>query len=105
MAALVAALLIRVTDRSAGWVAASAERSGKPGTILATALFALIVTHAIAATAGYVVGQRIAPNPRQLMLGLALLAAAAGAIWPGKATPVMIRRPAVDTLAHLSTLR
>jgi len=101
MAALVAALLIRVTDRSAGWVAASAERSGKPGAILATALFALIVTHAIAATAGYVVGQRIAPNPRQLMLGLALLAAAAGAIWPGKATPVMVRRPAVDTLAHL----
>jgi hypothetical protein len=35
------------------------------------------------------------------MLGLALLAAASGAIWPGKAKPVEVRRPFIDTLAHL----
>lgn len=101
MAALVAALLIRATDRSAGWVAAAAEQSSKTGAVLSGALIALIVTHAVAAGAGYVVGQRIAPNPRQLMLGIALLAAAAGAIWPGKAKPVAVRRPFIDTLAHL----
>lgn len=101
MAALVAALLIRATDRSTGWVAVAAERSGKTGAVMAGALTALIVTHAVAATAGFFVGQRITPNPKQLMLGLALIAAATGAIWPGKAKAVDVRRPFIDSLAHL----
>jgi putative Ca2+/H+ antiporter (TMEM165/GDT1 family) len=101
MAALVAALLIRATDRSAGWVAVAAERSGRTGAVLGGTLIALIVTHVIAATAGFFVGQHITPNPRQLMLGLALLAAASGAVWPGKAKPYEVRRPFIDTLAHL----
>lgn len=101
MAALVAALLIRATDRSTGWVAFAAEQGGRTGAVLSGAVVALIVTHAIAATAGFFVGQHITQNPRQLMLGLALLAAASGAVWPGKAKPVAMRRPFVDTLAHL----
>ncbi|QDZ06102.1 hypothetical protein FPZ24_00300 [Sphingomonas panacisoli] len=101
MAALVAALLIRATDRSAAWVAVAAEQSRRTGPVLGGAFIALIVTHAIAATAGYFVGQHITPNPKLLMLGLALLAAAAGSVWPGKAKPVACRRPFVDTAAHL----
>ncbi|MBS0478300.1 MAG: hypothetical protein JSR79_03255 [Proteobacteria bacterium] len=101
MAALVAALLIRATGQSTGWVAIVAERSRRTGAVLGGALTALIVTHAVAATAGYFIGRHITPNPRQLMLGLALLAAATGAVWPGKIKPVAFRRPFIDTLAHL----
>lgn len=101
MAALVAALLIRATDRSAGWVASATEQSGRTGAVLLATLIALVITHAIAATAGFFVGQHITPNPRQLMLGLALLAAASGAVWPGKTKPAEARRPFIDTLAHL----
>ena len=101
MAALVAALLIRATDRSADWVAFAAQRSGKTGAVLFGTTLALIVTHAIAATAGFVVGQYITPNPKQLMLGLMLIAAASGAIWPGKAKDNKVGHPAFDTVAHL----
>lgn len=101
MAALVAALLIRASDRSTDWVAVVAEQSRKTGAVLGGALIALIVTHAVAATAGYFVGQHITPNPRQLMFGLALLAAASGAVWPGKIKPIVYRRPFIDTAAHL----
>ncbi len=101
MAALVAALLIRATDRSAGWVATLSERSGKAGTIAVGALVALLITNGVAATAGWLIGQHMTPNPERLMLALALIAAATGAIWPGKAKDVTATRPFTDTAAHL----
>ena len=101
MAALVSALLIRLTDRSAGWTASAAERSGKAGAVLASATIALVVTHGIAATAGWLVGQHITDNPKRLMLGLALLAAATGAAWPGKAKEPSTGHLFLATLSHL----
>lgn len=101
MAALVAALFIRVTDRSADWVAAASKQSGQPTAILTGAGIALVVTHAIAAVAGFLVGQYLTPNPRQLMLGLMLIAAATGAVWPGRSNAPTVRRPVFGTAAHM----
>jgi putative Ca2+/H+ antiporter (TMEM165/GDT1 family) len=84
MAALVAALLIRATDPTAGFAARAADRSGKPGAVLAGALLAILVTHAIAAAAGFFLAPHMTPNPKQLFVALALLIAASGAVWPGK---------------------
>ena len=84
MAALVAALLIRATDPTASYVARAADRSGKAGAVLAGALVAIHVTHAIAAVAGFLLGPHMTPNPERLFVALALLVAASGAIWPGK---------------------
>lgn len=101
MAALVASLLIRLTDRSADWTAGTAERTGKPGAMLGGAAIALVVTHAISAAAGWWVGEHITDNPKRLMLGLALIAAATGAIWPGKAKEPAAGQPMFATLSHL----
>ena len=101
MAALVAALLIRATDRSAGWVAVAAEKSRRTVAILVASTIAMFVTYGIAAAAGAIVGQYITPNPKQLMLGLMLLLAAFGAVWPGKPKEPKLRHPAIDTGAHL----
>lgn len=88
MAALVAALLIRATDSSADYVAVVAERSSRAGGVMLGTLIALIVTHAAAAAGGFFIGPHLAPNAQRLFLAFALLAAASGAIWPGKTRPV-----------------
>ena len=101
MAALVASLLIRLTDRSADWTAGTAERTGRPGAVLAGASLAVIVTHAVAAVAGYFLAQYLTPNPLRLMLAVMLVLAASGAIWPGKAKEPATKRPLLATLAYL----
>ena len=101
MAALVASLLIRLTDRSADWTAGTAERTGQPGAILAGATIAIIVTHAVAAVAGFFLSQYLTPNPLRLMLALMLILAAAGAVWPGKPKEPATKRPLLATLAYL----
>jgi putative Ca2+/H+ antiporter (TMEM165/GDT1 family) len=102
MAALVAALLIRMTDPSARYVAVAAERSGKAGVVLAGALAAIVVTHAIAAAAGFLLGPHMTPNPRLLFVALALLVAASGAVWPGKPLdPGEARHPFAGTAGRL----
>ena len=84
MAALVAALLIRATDPTATYVARVVDRSGKAGAVLAGALVAILITHAIAAVAGIFLAPHLTPNPKRLFVAFALLAAASGGIWPGK---------------------
>lgn len=84
MAALVAALLIRATDPTAAYVARIADRSGKAGAVLAGALVAVLITHALAAVAGFFLAPHLTPNPKRLFVAFALLAAASGGIWPGK---------------------
>lgn len=84
MAALVAALLIRTTDPTAAYVARIADRSGKAGAVLAGALVAVLITHALAAVAGFFLAPHLTPNPKRLFVAFALLAAASGGIWPGK---------------------
>lgn len=101
MAALVASLLIRLTDRSADWTAGTAEATGKPGAVLAGATISIVITHAVAAVAGYVLGQYLTPNPLRLMLAVMLFLAAAGAVWPGKPKEPATKRPLLATLARL----
>ena len=84
MAALVAALLIRATDPTATYVARVADRSGKSGAVLAGALLAILITHSIAAGAGFFLSPHLTPNPKRLFVAFALLAAASGGLWPGK---------------------
>ena len=103
MAALVAALLIRVTDPTAGYAARAADRSGKPGAVLAGSLAAIFVTHTIAAVIGFLLGPHMTPNPKRLFVALALLVAASGAVWPGKALdPGEARRPFWNTAGRLT---
>jgi|GEM_PF-1243810 len=103
MAALVAALLIRATDPTASYVARAADRSGKAGAVLAGALLAILVTHAIAATAGFLLGPYMTPNPKRLFVALALLIAASGTIWPGKQLdPGAARRPFAAVAGRLT---
>ena len=84
MAALVAALLIRATDTSADMVAVAAERSRRPGLVALVALLALAITQSIAATGGWLIASHLTPNAARLLLGLALLMAGGGALWPRK---------------------
>ena len=103
MAALVAALLIRATDPTASYVARAAGRSGKAGAVLVGALLAIVVTHAIAAVAGFLLGPHLTPNPKRLFVALALLVAASGAVWPGKPLdPGEARRPFSGVAARLT---
>lgn len=102
MAALVAALLIRATDPSADMVATAAERSGRPTSVLLGTLTALIVTHTAAAAGGFFIGPYLTPNAQRLFLAFALLAAANGAIWPGKTKPLAAaRHPALSAATRL----
>jgi putative Ca2+/H+ antiporter (TMEM165/GDT1 family) len=102
MAALVAALLIRATDKSAGFVAISAERSGKSGGVLLATLIALLITLSVASAAGFFIGPRLAPNATRLMLALSLIAAASGAVWPGKTKEISeVRHPFWGTLTQM----
>ena len=102
MAALVAALLIRATDPTADFVAGAAERSGRVGAVLLGSLIGLIVTNAAAAAAGFFIGPHLAPNAQRLFLAFALLAAASGAIWPGKTKAVETgRHPAMNVATRL----
>jgi putative Ca2+/H+ antiporter (TMEM165/GDT1 family) len=103
MAALVAALLIRATDKSAALVAVSAERSGKSGAVLLATLIALVITLSLAAMAGLFIGPRLTPNATRLMLALSLVAAASGAVWPGKTKDMAeVRHPFWSTLTNLT---
>jgi putative Ca2+/H+ antiporter (TMEM165/GDT1 family) len=99
MAALVAALLIRATDPSAEMVAVTAERSGRTGGVVLGTLIALILTQGVAATGGFFIGPHLAPNAQRLFLAFALVAAASGAIWPGKTKPVEAARHPLPSVA------
>ncbi len=102
MAALVAALLIRATDRSTGYVATVAERSGRTGAVLLGIVLALLVTQSIAAIAGAMVAPHLTLNAQRLMVALALLSAGFGAIWRGKELKRNAgRRPLIGVAATL----
>lgn len=102
MAALVAALLIRATDPTADMVATAAERSGRTTFVLLGTMIALIVTQGVAAAGGFLIGPHLAPNAQRLFLAFALLAAASGAIWPGRTkTFAAVRHPALSIATRL----
>lgn len=84
MAALVAALLIRVTDPSADMVAITAERSRKTGVVVLGVVIALFVTQAVAAIGGWLVAPHLNVHAARLLFAFSLLMAGGGAIWPRK---------------------
>jgi len=105
MAALVAALLIRATDKTVPWVARVAERSGRTGAVLAATFLALLVTQSIAAVAGALLAPHLNTHAQRLLFAFALLSAGLGAIWRGKPlASESPQRPLVAVTARLISI-
>lgn len=79
--AFIAVLLAQVGDRSPWLVAILADRYGKPLTIAFAAFLAHAAGNAVAATGGALIAPMLTPNARQLLVALALVFAAMGALW------------------------
>lgn len=90
MAALVAAALAQVADKTAWLAAILADRYRRPAVVIAAAALALAIDYALAAAAGVAAAPILSPNAKLLLLALALLLAAMG-------TPFAPKRP--DPLA------
>lgn len=84
MAALVAAALAQVGDRTAWLAAILADRFARPGLVIAMAAFALLAASGIAAAGGALIAPLLAPNAKQLMLALALILQGGGALFAAK---------------------
>ncbi len=84
MAALVAAALAQVGDRTAWLAAILADRYRRPGLVIALAALALALAGGIAAAGGALLAPLLSPNAKQLMLALALLLQGGGALFPAK---------------------
>lgn len=84
MAALVAAALAQVGDRTAWLAAILSDRYGA-ARVIAMAAVALITASGLAAAAGAVLAPLLAPNAKQLMLALAIVLQGGGALFPVKA--------------------
>ncbi len=83
--AFIAALLTQAGDRSPWLVAILADRYGRPFTVAFAALLAHAAGNAIAATGALLIAPLLTPNAKQLLLALALIFAAMGALWRLKA--------------------
>lgn len=83
--AFIAVLLTQIGDRSPWLVAILADRYGRPFPVAFAALLAQAAGNAIAATGGMLIAPILTPNARQLLLALALVFAAMGALWRLKA--------------------
>ena len=83
MAALVAAALAQVGDRTAWLAAILADRFG-PGRVIAMAALAMLLASGLAAFAGALLAPMLAPNAKQLMLALAIVLQGGGALMPAK---------------------
>lgn len=79
--AFIAALLIQAGDRSPWLVAILADRYGRPFTVAFAALLAHAGGNAVAATGALLIAPLLTPNAKQLLLALALIFAAMGALW------------------------
>lgn len=79
--AFIVALLTQAGDRSPWLVAILADRFGKPLLVALAAVLAHATGNIIAATGGMLIAPMLTPNARQLLLALALLFAAIGALW------------------------
>ena len=85
MAALVAAADAQGGDRTAWLAAILADRWHRPGLVIACAALALLAAGGLAAAAGALIGPRLAPNAKLLMLGLALLLQGGGSLFAARA--------------------
>lgn len=85
MAALVAAALAQVGDRTAWLAAILADRFRKPGLVIVMAATAMLAASGIASVGGALLAPLLAPNAKQLMLALALMLQGGGALFPATA--------------------
>ena len=84
MAALVAAALAQVGDRTARLAAILADRWRRPGLVIVCAALALLAAGGLAAATGALIGPRIAASAKLLMLALALLLQSGGSLFAAK---------------------
>lgn len=80
MAALVVGALASIGDKPAWLAAILADRFRAPGLVIAAALLALLAAGGLAAAAGALIGPRLTPEARLLMLALSLLLQGGGAL-------------------------
>lgn len=85
MAAIVAAALGQLGDKTAWLVAMLADRYRAPGRIVAAAAVAILAASALAATAGAFIAPRLTPEAKQLFFAVALLLQGGGAFFRVKA--------------------
>ncbi|MES2021163.1 MAG: TMEM165/GDT1 family protein [Pseudomonadota bacterium] len=88
MAALVAALLTQVSDRTPWAAAALADRYDNKGVVIAGVALALAFGNALGAIGGMVVAPMLSPNAQGLLLALALLSGGVAGFWPIKPAKV-----------------
>jgi putative Ca2+/H+ antiporter (TMEM165/GDT1 family) len=84
MAALFAAALVQVGDRTAWLTAILVDRFRRPGHVLVAAALAVAGASGIAATGGALVAPLLTPNARALLLALALALQGGGALFAAK---------------------
>ena len=84
MAAFVAAILAQAGDRTPWLAAVLADRYRAPWSVVAGTTLALAGTYAIGAVCGALLGPRMTPEARQLLLGLALVLAGGSALFAPK---------------------
>ncbi len=84
MAALVAALLCQVSDRTPWTAALLGERYASKGAVILGTAFALALGNALGVVGGIVVAPLLSPNARDLLLAFALVSAGMSALWPIK---------------------
>lgn len=89
--AFIAALFTQIGDRSPWLVAILADRYGRPFTVAFAALFAHTIGITVAALGATLVAPLLTPNAKQFLVALALVFAAAGALWRLK-TPDRLER-------------
>ena len=82
--AFVAALLAGIADRPAWLAAILADRYGRPLTIAIAFAIAHAAVSLVAAAGALLVAPVMTPNARSLLMAIALLFAAAGAVWKAK---------------------
>lgn len=83
MAALVAAALGQIGDRS-GWLAAILGDRFGAGRVIVMAALALVLASGIAVAGGMLIGPKLAPNAKLLFLAFALILQGVGAFFPVK---------------------
>ena len=84
MAAIVAAALGQLGDKTAWLVAILSDRYRAPGRIIAAAAIAILAASGLAATGGAFIAPRITPEAKQLFFALSLLLQGGGAFFPVK---------------------
>lgn len=85
MAALVAAALAQIGDRTPWLAAIMADRYRQPRLVIAMATLALLAASGIAAAAAALIATRMTPEAKQLFLALSLLLQGGGSVVAAKA--------------------